>query len=111
MNTEDARTLRHWLSTPQRILLIPHKNPDGDAMGACLGLQQFLLGFQDDVVVACPNEFPAFLKWMPGNDDVIARFDAMGAEARAMSRDDFNTYLASNYEKWSKVIEEANIKQ
>ncbi|EAR14102.1 MULTISPECIES: DHH family phosphoesterase [Robiginitalea] len=71
MNTEDARTLRHWLSTPQRILLIPHKNPDGDAMGACLGLQQFLLGFQDDVVVACPNEFPAFLKWMPGAADVI----------------------------------------
>ncbi len=70
MNTEDARTLRHWLSTPQRILLIPHKNPDGDAMGACLGLQQFLSGFQDDVAVACPNEFPAFLKWMPGAEEV-----------------------------------------
>lgn len=70
MNTEDARKLRHWLSTPQRILLIPHKNPDGDAIGAALGLQHFLLRSQDQVTVLSPNDFPAFLKWMPGADGV-----------------------------------------
>ncbi|HCA25826.1 MAG TPA: twin-arginine translocation pathway signal [Pseudomonas sp.] len=57
------------------------------------------------------NDLSSSLTEMLGNDDVIARFDTMGAEARAMRRDDFNAYLASNYEKWSRVIEEANIKQ
>jgi len=51
------------------------------------------------------------LKTMLDDKDVIARFETMGTEARAMSRDEFADYLADNYEKWSKVIEEANIKQ
>ncbi|MBC2839225.1 bifunctional oligoribonuclease/PAP phosphatase NrnA [Robiginitalea sp. SC105] len=96
MNCEDARTLRHWLSTPQRILLIPHKNPDGDAMGACLGLQHFLLRTQQAVTVASPNEFPAFLKWMPGAGEVAyyckeqERVEALIREATLIFTLDFN---------------------
>lgn len=48
---------------------------------------------------------------MLGTEETIARFDTMGTEARAMSRSDFTEYLTSNYDKWSKVIEEADISQ
>lgn len=48
---------------------------------------------------------------MLGTEEVIARFDTMGAEARAMVREQFSEYLSENYVKWSKIIEEADIRQ
>lgn len=53
------------LSTANNIALIPHRNPDGDAMGACLALFHFFQQSSKRVVVISPNDFPAFLNWMP----------------------------------------------
>ena len=71
MNSADIATLRSLLATPQRIVIIPHKNPDGDAIGSTLGLSKFLhnLGHKPNVIV--PNDFPKFLKWIPGTEKII----------------------------------------
>jgi phosphoesterase RecJ-like protein len=52
-------------------VVVPHINPDGDAIGACLALNGVLknLGHKSRVVI--PNEFPDFLQWMEGVDDVV----------------------------------------
>jgi phosphoesterase RecJ-like protein len=71
MNSADVRQMREWLSTPQRIVLIPHKNPDGDAIGASLALYHFFQAEGHHVDVISPNDFPEFLKWMPGAETVI----------------------------------------
>lgn len=63
--------LRELLSKPSQIILIPHKNPDGDAMGSCLAWYHFLKRTGHEVNVIAPNEFPRFLKWMPGSDEVV----------------------------------------
>jgi phosphoesterase RecJ-like protein len=34
--------LKGQLSTPKKVVIIPHKNPDGDALGSCLGWKHFL---------------------------------------------------------------------
>ena len=34
----NIRDLKTQLDTPQKIVILPHKNPDGDAMGSSLGL-------------------------------------------------------------------------
>ena len=34
--------LSQWLSEPSKMVIIPHKNPDGDAMGSTLGLYHYL---------------------------------------------------------------------
>jgi phosphoesterase RecJ-like protein len=49
---------------------VGHKNPDGDAVGSCLGLYFFLkeLGHNANVIV--PNDFPDFLKWLPGSETI-----------------------------------------
>lgn len=49
----------------QKIVIITHYNPDGDAIGSSLGLKHFLKtqGLEAEVIV--PNDFPKFLKWMP----------------------------------------------
>ena len=58
------------LSTPKKIAIIPHRGPDGDAMGSTLGLYHFLLKNKHHPVVVSPNEFPDFLAWMPGSETV-----------------------------------------
>jgi phosphoesterase RecJ-like protein len=52
-------------------VIIPHRNPDGDAMGSTLGLYHFLKKINHQVVVIAPNEFPEFLSWIPGAEDVL----------------------------------------
>lgn len=59
------------LSVANRIVVVPHKGPDGDALGSCLGLYHFLKGKGHEVKVISPNEFPEFLKWLPGSDEVL----------------------------------------
>lgn len=67
MNTEDIEGVRILLSTPKKVAIIPHKNPDGDAMGSTLGLCLFLQSMGHNAQVVVPNEFPDFLAWMPGS--------------------------------------------
>ncbi|AWX43330.1 hypothetical protein HME9304_00318 [Flagellimonas maritima] len=71
MNLEDIKTVKSILSQPQNIVIIPHKNPDGDAIGSCLALQAFLTKMGQKPTVISPNDFPKFLKWMPGNDAIL----------------------------------------
>lgn len=53
------------------IIIVAHQNPDGDAMGASLGLYNVLKTLHKQVTVIMPNEFPSFLAWMPGADCVL----------------------------------------
>ncbi len=71
MNKETTQIVKRLLASPQKIVVVGHKNPDGDAVGSCLGLSFFLnrLGHRADVIM--PNDFPDFLKWLPGVDDII----------------------------------------
>jgi bifunctional oligoribonuclease and PAP phosphatase NrnA len=70
MKEQDIQAIQQLLSTPKKIAIIPHRNPDGDAMGSTLGLYHFLLKNQHHPIVVSPNEFPDFLAWMPGSETV-----------------------------------------
>ncbi|WP_420400252.1 DHH family phosphoesterase [Flagellimonas sp.] len=71
MNLEDITTVKSILSQPQNIAIIPHKNPDGDAIGSCLALCFFLKDQGHKATVVAPNDFPKFLKWMPGCNSIL----------------------------------------
>jgi phosphoesterase RecJ-like protein len=70
MKEQDLQKLQQLLATPKKIAIIPHRNPDGDAMGSTLGLYHFLLKNNHQPVVVSPNEFPDFLAWIPGSETV-----------------------------------------
>ena len=70
MKEEAIQAIQLLLSTPKKIAIIPHRSPDGDAMGSTLGLYHFLLKNNHHPVVVSPNEFPEFLAWMPGSETV-----------------------------------------
>jgi len=59
------------LQDSKKIAIIPHRNPDGDAMGSTLALYHFLKKINHQPVVISPNEFPDFLAWLPGAQDVL----------------------------------------
>ena len=81
----------------QKIIIVTHLSPDGDAMGSSLGLYHYLLSMGKDVRVVVPNAFPYFLKWMDGVKDVVVNtYIPTVAEAMIRNADlifclDFNT--------------------
>jgi bifunctional oligoribonuclease and PAP phosphatase NrnA len=54
----------------RNIVIIPHVNPDGDAVGSSVGLWRVLANAGYAPVVLSPTDYPAFLKWMKGTDEV-----------------------------------------
>tara|TARA_B100001059_G_C17776359_1_gene551502 strand:+ start:466 stop:1482 length:1017 start_codon:yes stop_codon:yes gene_type:complete len=71
MDTSFIFEIKKLLTTPKKVVIVPHKNPDGDAMGSTLGLCLFLKKKGHSATVITPNDYPEFLKWLPGNDEVI----------------------------------------
>ena len=68
MDVNEIDKIRKLLSDKKEIIIIPHKNPDGDAIGASTGLKNYLDNFNHNVEIISPNKFPDFLKWMDPNN-------------------------------------------
>lgn len=59
------------ISALDNIVVIPHKDPDGDAIGSSLAWLQVLSDRGLGITVVCPNELSSNLKWMPGANDIV----------------------------------------
>ena len=75
MNGSEIDKIKRLLSDKRKIVIIPHKNPDGDAIGSSTALKYYLDNFNHNVDIISPNKFPEFLKWMDPNN-IIKIFDA-----------------------------------
>ncbi|MDR0988189.1 MAG: DHH family phosphoesterase [Prevotellaceae bacterium] len=88
--------ISRWLGHAEKIVIIAHVSPDGDAIGSSLGLWHYLNGRGKTVNVIVPNAFPDFLKWMPGSKEILLydRYrdfaDRLIAEADLVCCLDFN---------------------
>ncbi|RIA09235.1 phosphoesterase RecJ-like protein [Flavobacteriaceae bacterium MAR_2010_72] len=71
MKKDDIKHIKQLLSEPKSIVVVPHKNPDGDAIGSSLGLYHYLKQFGHKIVIIAPNDYPDFLKWMPAEESVM----------------------------------------
>ena len=71
MKENEIESIKSLLVTPKKIAIIPHRNPDGDAMGSTLALFHFLKKLNQQVTVIAPNNFPDFLNWLPGSETVL----------------------------------------
>lgn len=63
--------LKDFLSTSRRIVIVTHHKPDADALGSSLGLSAFLKKSGHTVSVITPSDYPTFLNWMSGNENVV----------------------------------------
>lgn len=63
--------LAQLLQQLQRIVIIPHEKPDGDAIGSAMALYHFWLECGQTVNILSPSEYPAFLHFLPHDNKVI----------------------------------------
>lgn len=64
-NTNNA--IRQKLAAAQRILIVSHIRPDGDAIGATLGLGQALMAAGKTVKMVLADGVPLALRFLPGS--------------------------------------------
>lgn len=83
MTEQEIQEVKDLLQSPKKIVIVPHKNPDGDAMGSTLGLYHYLKKYNHDAVIIAPNDYPEFLKWMPSEDTVV-KYDSQKEGANAL---------------------------
>lgn len=66
--------MKEYIDKAERIVILTHMAPDGDAMGSALALWHYCSdrsnAAQRSATVIVPNAFPAFLGWMPGAEGV-----------------------------------------
>ncbi len=79
----EARLLLH---VPKDIVILTHRNPDGDAIGSSLGLSLYLQKHGHNVKVIAPSEYPDFLSWMPQVESVIIYDNAQEEATAAIER-------------------------
>jgi len=71
MDPQLVQQFKAWVDQPQNAVVIPHKNPDGDALGSCLAWARFLSLKGHTVQLVSPNDYPEFLTWLPGQDKIV----------------------------------------
>ena len=88
--------LKSFLKKPRNIVVIGHRNPDGDAMGSTLALKLYLDKKGHKTTVVVPNEYPAFLHWLPSSNTTY-RFDWQNSQSvRAINSSDIIFLLDFN---------------
>lgn len=98
MTKNEIAEIKTLLQEPKSIVIVPHKNPDGDAMGSTLGLLHYLNKYNHNAVVIAPNDYPDFLRWLPGDDTVLdfennaSRASKLIADADIIFTLDFNAF-------------------
>lgn len=68
---QDLQVFKELLNSPKKIVIVTHHKPDADALGSSLGLWGFLKKKSHQVTVISPSDYPNFLNWMAGNDQVV----------------------------------------
>ena len=54
----------------KKIVIVPHENPDGDAIGASVGFAEILKNSGHDILIISPNDYPDFLKWFSSEVEI-----------------------------------------
>ena len=76
LDKEHIAQAQKLIDNAQRIVIVTHMAPDGDAMGSALAMYHFLscqpsvISGEQQVTVIVPNAFPAFYNWMPGAEQI-----------------------------------------
>ena len=103
--------LRQHLKSTQKAVIIPHKNPDGDALGSTLALMHFLHLEKHQAVIVSPNNYPKFLNWLPGQEQILVHNESKELvqkkidEATLIFTLDFNSL--SRIDKLGEIVSNA----
>ena len=75
METQDLKPAIELIHASNRILLVSHRRPDGDTLGASVGLHLALQALGKRTVLACIDDVPRRLRFIPEADQFVHEFD------------------------------------
>ena len=111
IGNDKIEELSNLLQSPQRIVILSHTNPDGDAIGSSLAWAEILRkqGHRVDCIV--PNKYPYYLDFMPNCQSIINyKNDTEGRAAEAVRSADIifclDFHTMSRLEGLSDLIDE-----
>jgi phosphoesterase RecJ-like protein len=71
MTSHQIETTLSLIEQSINILILSHRNPDGDAIGSSLALSHFLNTLNKKNQVVLPNAIPENMKWMPNWEEIL----------------------------------------
>ncbi len=93
---ENLHEIKDLFAAPKDIVITTHRNPDGDAIGSTLAMYHYLSRMGHSVKMISPSEYPDFLTWMPGIQEIII-FDTDPEESKeVLGRADIIFFLDFN---------------
>lgn len=66
----------------KKLVIVPHENPDGDAIGSAVGLAEIMKNIGHAVQIISPGDYPEFLKWFSSDVEILV-FDKNKTKAKA----------------------------
>ena len=69
MNNIDVQKFKEALSQARRVVIIAHKNPDGDAIGSALAMHNMLQNQGKEPIPICVDPVPQSLLFLPGAEE------------------------------------------
>jgi phosphoesterase RecJ-like protein len=73
MSLTEIQQIEQALGGADRILVISHVAPDGDAIGSLLAMGYLLRGQGKEVTLACDDPVPAIYTWLPGSEAISSQ--------------------------------------
>jgi len=71
ISLEQKSIIQKQIKESNKIAVVSHFNPDGDAVGSLLGFYNYLKQSGKTIHALLPNEAPEFLHWMPAHNEII----------------------------------------
>lgn len=100
----DIESLIKQLNTPNKIVITTHHKPDADALGSSLGMANYLIKKGHNVKVITPSDYPGFLNWMKGNDDVLVYTDKNSNQVQTLI-DEADTIITLDFSVLHRINE------
>ena len=76
----EVEAIAEAIRKAQRILVVTHVSPDGDAIGSLLGLGWALEGLGKEVILACADPVPRHYRYLPGSGRIVQAPDPTGVD-------------------------------
>ncbi len=87
MTIQQQDEIRRLIVEAEKIAVVGHQNPDGDAVGAVISIAGWVRDvYGKECAMLLPDAYPDFLQWMP-NANFIIRNDKQGAKVTEIMKE------------------------
>lgn len=96
ISEENVKAAWRLIEPAERVVIISHMGPDGDAIGSTLGMYHFLRQLDKQPTVVLPNAFPAHFAWMQGSSEIVIAEENLDSTVQLLKHADLIVLIDFN---------------